>query len=119
MAKLVYLAHPIAGDVQGNIASVLRICREVHSPDVIPVVPYIPALQYLNDDSPAERALGMSANKEYFDRRLFDELWLCGPRISSGMREEVVWCRQLSIPVLCYSTNLAPDLEQVLREIAK
>lgn len=106
--KVVYIAHPIGGDVENNKKKVLDICREVHvnSEAIIPTAPYITTLLYLDDNIPKERKIGIEANKKLFENGGFDELWLCGPRISEGMREEVEWCIKLDIPIYCYNDQL-------------
>jgi hypothetical protein len=105
--KLVYIAHPISGDVKGNIDKVLAICRDIHlksGSKIIPYAPYIAALLYLDDNNKEERELGFEANRRLFEKGGFDELWLCGDRVSKGMREEVEWCIRLNIPVVSYSS---------------
>lgn len=116
MPKIVYIAHQIGGAVQDNVRAVLRICRELHSPEIIPFAPYIAALQYLNDDVPEDRLLGVTANREYFRRRVMDEVWLAGPRISPGMRDEVLLSIKYGIPVVAYNPRLQPSLDAILRE---
>ena len=109
--KLVYIAHPISGDISGNIDKVLKICREIHtnSNNIIPSAPYITVLQYLDDNIQEERRLGFEANKMMFERGGFDEIWLCGEKISSGMKEEVEWCVALNIPIVCYNPALVEE----------
>lgn len=51
MVKVVYVSHEISGDVDGNVRKVLEICRRLHTKDVIPIAPYLVALQYLDDYS--------------------------------------------------------------------
>jgi hypothetical protein len=113
--KLVYVAHPIAGDIEGNIECVIGICSEIHKSEsgVIPFAPYIVALQYLDDTVSAERELGMSANYEHFKRGNFDELWLAGPIISSGMKAEIECAREYGIPVKCYDSRLEKMLSEM------
>ena len=45
MAKTVFIAHPISGDAAGNAKKVLDICRRIHTQDIVPVAPYLIALQ--------------------------------------------------------------------------
>jgi hypothetical protein len=116
MAKIVYLAHPIRGEVKGNIKALLSICREIHKTGVQPFVPHVAATQYLDDSDPEQRALGMAANEEYLRRGFIDELWLCGPRISQGMEREIALCLENNIPVLCYNPELQPRLDEILAQ---
>ena len=108
---LVYIAHPISGDVEKNIQSVLKICREVHleSNDIIPFAPYITTLQYLKEEVSEERILGLGANTMLFERRVMDELWLCGDRISKGMTQEILLCIEHGIHIRCYNQDLYND----------
>jgi hypothetical protein len=73
MPKRVFIAHPVSGDIRGNLKRVLAILKEVHTKDTIPYFPSIVALQYLDDNNAAERELGMLANEEYFTRGFIDE----------------------------------------------
>jgi hypothetical protein len=74
--KMVFIAHPIRGDVKGNIRRVISICKEIHTNEIIPVAPYLVSLQYLDDEVMEDRELGVDANLEYFRRGYIDELWL-------------------------------------------
>ncbi len=113
--KTVFIAHPIAGDIQENVKKVLAICEEIHSKDLIPVAPYLVSLQYLDDTVKEDRELGVLANLECFHRKYIDELWLFGNRISEGMRAEVDLARQLNIPIIAKT----PETERGMNEALK
>lgn len=100
MSKTVFIAHPISGDIEGNMKRVLAICEQVHSREIIPVAPYLVSLQYLDDALVEDRELGIAANLECFHRRYIDELWLFGDRISSGMEEEIKLALEYGIPIV-------------------
>jgi len=100
MAKTVFIAHPLSGDIRGNAKKVLEICIRVHTADVIPVAPYLVSVQYLNDEVHEDRMLGIQANLEAFRRGYIDELWLFGDRITGGMWQEVELAWELRIPVI-------------------
>ena len=53
--KTVFVGHPIAGDVAGNVGKVVAICKEIHTKDIIPVAPYLGLLQYLDDEVVEDR----------------------------------------------------------------
>lgn len=101
--KTVFIAHPISGDIEGNMKKVLNICKEVHSKDIIPVAPYLVSLQYLNDEVVEDRDLGVVANLECFHRSYIDELWLFGDKVSSGMKQEIFLAKELNIPIISKS----------------
>lgn len=105
MKKIVYIAHPIGGDVKANITKVGEIFRQISldRQDVIPFAPYLAAVACLNDNVPQERAIGFEQNKAYFDRKMIDEVWLYGDRISNGMAQEIAWAKRMGIPVVSMS----------------
>ena len=104
--KIVYIVHPIRGDVQGNILKVLSILKKHHTAKIYPFAPYIVSLQYLDDNSPEDRERGIKANVELFERDFIDELWVFGDRISSGMKAEIELAERLKIPIV-YKHELA------------
>jgi hypothetical protein len=107
---IVYVAHPIGGDVLRNMHLVEEACGWIFKErtEVIPTAPYLMALKFLDDADPTCRSRGIMMNKEFFFRRLIDEVWLFGPRISNGMWEEIYWAHELGIPVV----PMSPETER-------
>lgn len=98
--KIVYLCHPISGNVQKNlnlIEIIYRIISREH-PDIVPFAPYWITCHALNDKWPTDRAIGFSHNKEFFDRKVMDEVWVYGD--SPGVRQEIEWAKELGIKVV-------------------
>lgn len=93
---LVYVAHPFAGDVEGNRRRIVAICRAMVAARVLPVAPqlYLPA--FVDEGSERERALR-------FCCRLLeacDEVHVYAERgVSAGMAREVAHARACGIPV--------------------
>lgn len=92
-SQLVYMGHPVSGDVDGNVKRALRWLawlRRMNCQDVI-IAPWIAALLAGEDDNdPAQRARGL-ADCEVAAARC-DGIVLVGgegARRSSGMRLEV------------------------------
>lgn len=112
--KTVFIAHPVSGDIPGNVAKILKICREVHDEGTIPVAPYLVSLQYLDDNVPTERDLGIGANLETFHRGYIDELWLFGEIISTGMEQEVKIALSLGIPIVPQTEETKIALQQIM-----
>ena len=73
--KIVYICHPISGDIEGNLKSIRNIVRYINIsyPDVIPFVPY------------------------YADIVSMDELWVFGDRVSCGMQGEIDLAKEAGI----------------------
>jgi len=60
-----YSAPDRAGDVQENTKKVLDICEAVHTSEIVPVVPYLVSLQYLNDEVHEDRAFSASGVRAF------------------------------------------------------
>lgn len=99
MSKIVYIAHPIGGDVEGNIQKIKEIVRGINlrEPDVVPFAPYLSDVLALDDDIPEHRTRGFANNKRIFDSGIIDELWVYGA--SEGVEEEINWAIKQSIPI--------------------
>lgn len=107
--KIVYIAHPIGGDVEGNLKKILAIVRQINltEPDVVPFVPYFVDCHALNDGVPEERDRGIKNDREFFIRRVFDELRLYGDRISPGMSAEIDLAKEFGIAVVPMTEEIA------------
>lgn len=115
--KVVFIAHPVAGDVAGNAQKVRLICEQVHKGGALPVAPYLVSIQYLDDSVVEDRRLGIEANLVCFHRRFIDELWLFGDKISTGMKEEVILAIELNIPVIPKTEQTSHGLKSLLESI--
>lgn len=98
--KIVFVGHPVSGNIQENIKKILDICKQIHNKRIIPCVPYLVSLQYLDDEIIEDRELGIEANLECFYRGYIDELWLFGNCVSRGMEQEIKLALSLNIPVV-------------------
>lgn len=124
MKKIVYIAHPISGDIEANLADLRRILRIINMNEhpligeykeinnmtdfyfpynfesIIPLAPYV--VNGLDDTIPLERKRGMYVNDFLLEAGIFKELWLTGDKISFGMSEEVKLAVLLGIPIIDY-----------------
>jgi hypothetical protein len=101
--KVVYLAHPL-GSVsrEGTDANLKRAMRwykylTQFYPEVAVVADWIVTCLVLDDRTPEDRVRGIAMNAAVL--ALCDEVWLCGGRISQGMRDEADLATQTNIPV--------------------
>lgn len=88
--RVIYVAHPVSGDVRGNVNRALRWLRWLmeRTPGAVFVAPWIEALLAGADDSdPVQRERGLRDNLEIIKR--CDALVLVGGRVSTGMRIEL------------------------------
>jgi hypothetical protein len=100
--KIVYLAHPISGNIAHNLERIRIIARKImlENEDIVAFAPYWFDCHVLNDNIPEERQRGINNDVELFKRNFIDEVWLCGPRISIGMVAEKRLAESLGIPVI-------------------
>lgn len=98
--KIVYIAHPVSGNVEENVIKILALCKKYHTAKVFPFAPYLVSLQYLDDNVPKDREKGVKANIELFERGFIDELWVCGYKVSRGMEKEIELAERLRIPIV-------------------
>lgn len=99
--NIVYIAHPIGGNVLANLMKVAAIVRTVNmnSESVVPFVPYFADCVALDDGNPAERKRGIENGLAVLTSGCVDEVWLYGDGISEGMRSEIEVARRNGIPV--------------------
>lgn len=114
---LVYIAHPMGGDIVGNKAKVLDICRTILSDRTIPFAPYLTAFEYLDDNDPNQRRMGMEMNRYFFEQKIIDVLLVCGDRISSGVRSEIKLALENDITIAILDESRREEVENVIREI--
>ena len=86
--KVIYLAHPVRGDVQNNLAKAKRWVKwatESH-PDVAVVASWITECEVFNDAEPDQREKALQRDCAVLAK--CDEVWLVGGVVSAGMRRE-------------------------------
>lgn len=117
--KIAYIAHPIGGDVSGNISKIISIIRQINlaEPETIPFASYIADIYALDDNIPEERARGMKNSMTLLTAGFITELRLYGDKISSGMQEEVVLAKQHGIPIVPMTEATQNALPGVLSKI--
>lgn len=100
--RIAYIAHPISGDVAGNLKKIDAIVRQINieEPNVVPFVPYYADIMAMNDAIPQERERGIQNDMEFFKRKTMDELRVYGDRISSGVAAEIKAAHENGIPVI-------------------
>lgn len=115
MKKIVYIAHPIGGDIEANLKDLFRILRVINLypnikageqtldfTDIIPVAPYVADIYSLNDNIASERKRGIDNDIALILTGMFKELWLTGDRLSFGMQQEVQLFKNLGKPIINY-----------------
>jgi len=95
--KLVYIASPYAGDIEYNIKMAKKYCRYAMECGYTPVAVHLLYPTFLDDSNPAERAIGIKMGLRVL--AACEELWVCGNRVSEGMKMEIAEAKKLGIKV--------------------
>ncbi len=105
--KIVYIAHPISGDIEGNLQKIIEIVRVINlsEPDVLPFAHYWVDCHALNDNISEERDRGIKNDIALLKAGFINELWLFGDRISVGMKHEIELAKELNIPIIAKSVE--------------
>jgi hypothetical protein len=106
--KIVYIAHPVGGDVHANIEKILAIIKEINTTqaDVVPFAPYIADILAMDDNDPAQRERGILNDLTILKSGMINELWVYGSKISSGVKAEIELAFELNISVIVMSTEI-------------
>lgn len=117
--KIAYIAHPISGDVAGNLEKIRLIGREINltEPDTVPFAPYWFDCHCLDDNKPAERERGIRNDKALLEAGFVDEIRLYGDRISTGMRQEIDIAFNQGIVIIPMSVPLRIEFERIFSTI--
>ena len=76
---IAYICSPFSGDVETNVANARRYSRFAVDKGYIPIAPHLLFPQFIDDDNPDERELGL-----FFGNALMSkcaEVWVFGSRI--------------------------------------
>ena len=104
--KVVFISHPLKGNIEENINKVRKICRElIIEGEVVPLATHMIFPTFLDDSIHEERRIGMDGTLELLKRS--DEVWIYGDRISEGMKEEIELAKEIRIPIV-FKNNLKP-----------
>jgi hypothetical protein len=106
--KIVYIAHPISGDVEANVKKIKDIMSMIYRKynDVHPVAPYLTCLDILDENNKEERQKGIDLQKQLIIRRCFDEVWVYGSDLSEGVIGEIETALMCDVPVY-FKTQLS------------
>jgi len=100
---LVYICSPYSGDVESNIKSARRYSRFAGEIGYIPFTPHLLYPQFLDDDNPAERSLGLLFGNVLMSKCA--EVWVFGSYISSGMNAEIERAKRKKYTIRYFSDD--------------
>ena len=108
-SPIVYICSPYAGDVETNVQKARRYCRFAVDKGYIPIAPHLLFTQFLNDDNPKERQLGIFFGNAVMSK--CSEVWVFGDRISDGMEAEIKRAKRKNYRLRYFNE----DLEEVMK----
>lgn len=113
--KISYIAHPISGDIAGNLKKVEMIALQINldEPDVVPFAPYFLDCHVMNDDIEEERKRSIKNNTALMYKGFIDEVRLYGDHISRGMAHEVLLAYELGIDVVPMTKETKRELQTI------
>ena len=84
---IVYICSPYSGDVAGNVKAAQVYSRYAVDKGCIPIAPHLLFPQFLQEDKPKERLLGLLFGNALMSKCA--EVWVFGSRITHGMEAEI------------------------------
>lgn len=84
---LVFISSPFAGDTRRNTKRARGFCRFAVSKNCIPVAPHLLFPQFMEEDDPAQRDLGIFFGMVLMSK--CQEVWVFGRDITKGMAVEI------------------------------
>lgn len=93
--------HP--DELKANIALAQDACTFAVCRGFLPIAPHLYFPQFLDDNKPAERTLGINMGLEAL--RHCSELWIVSHRISRGMSVEIKEAQKYGILVKVFTEN--------------
>jgi hypothetical protein len=101
---IVYICSPLAGETEHNIKKAREFCRFAVDSGYIPFAPHIFYTQFLDDDNPEHRKLGLFFGLVWLGK--VSELWVFGEHLSHGMAMELEKAKTLKkIKIRYFSEN--------------
>ena len=121
----VYVASPLAASTEeGIIANMLSArdkCKTLNglymSRGIKFWAPHAYLPEFLNDNIPAERELGLSFGLKMLE--MSEAVLVCGNRISSGMRGEIIKAAKYGTIIICEEDGMIAELNAILDTVSK
>ena len=94
-SPMVYICSPYSGNTQRNSELARRYCRLAVNRGCIPLAPHLLLPQFLSEAT--ERELAICIGLHLLEK--CQEVWICGNRISEGMRREIARAKEIGLTI--------------------
>jgi len=98
--KKIYICSPYRGDIEKNKRNARRYCLLALKQGHFPIAPHLIFTEFLDDDVPEEREMGLQLGLEMLD--LCNEVWVFGRQISEGMQQEILYAKTKPYKLIRY-----------------
>lgn len=100
--KVIFMAHPVAGAVEENLAHARLWVKWIEDTFHVAVCStWITECEIYDDSNPKQRETSFKRNFTMMER--CDELWLVGTHVSGGMAEEREFAKGIGLPVIDFT----------------
>lgn len=101
---IAYIAHPISGDVEKNLADLKRIVFVISAKysDIVPFIPYFVFASIPNFNN----ELALKYCLAFLQAGCADEFWLTGSKLSEGMSQELLLAAGKGLKIRNYLNKL-------------
>lgn len=101
---VVFICSPYAGDVQENVNKTHRFCKFAVEQNCIPLAPHLLFPQFLDDNDPEERALGLLMGCVLLTKCA--EMWVFGEHVTKGMALEIERAERRLLPIRYFTEEM-------------
>lgn len=98
-AKWAFVCSPFAGEVDANLTYARECCEIVCHMGYIPWAPHIYFTQFLKDEKPEDRELGLRLGREIMLEKCDCIVVFEDKGISNGMKGDIEFAAEHNIPV--------------------
>lgn len=95
-----FICSPYRGDIEGNTKLARKFGCHAAKCGYIPIIPHLVFPQFLDDNNPEERILGITMGAELL--KSCDLMWIVGTELTTGMQYELDIAKEAQIPIRLY-----------------
>lgn len=101
----IFICSPYRGDVEENTKLARKMGWFAVKCDYVPIIPHLVFPQFLDDNNPEERILGITMGAELL--KICDCMWIIGTKLTKGMRYELEVAKKIGMPIKVYDRGFS------------